>query len=78
LGNKADCLVVMTSPFDPTVAACTWKPMIAPPCDTAPPDASSLFAPFQIATLIIAMLCLDPFIRIIEVSQGVGWKRLFG
>ena len=72
--NEADCLV-MTSPFDPTVAACAWSPTIAPPCDAAPPEVSSQFTPLQIAMLVITMLCVDPFARIIEVLQGWGGWR---
>ena len=66
--NEADCLV-MSSPIDPSVAACAWDPMFAPPCDTAPPDTSNQFTPINIALLVLIMLCIDPFILVIEVGD---------
>ena len=66
--NEADCLV-MSSPIDPSVAACAWDPVFAPPCDTAPPDTSNQFTPINIALLVLIMLCIDPFILVIEVGD---------
>ena len=71
--NEADCLVMM-QPFDEPAHACAWDPMIAPPCDTAPPDTSSSFTPINIAMLVIVMLCIDPFILVIEVGAAMGGK----
>ena len=66
--NEADCLV-MSSPIDPSVAACAWDLMFAPPCDTAPPDLSNQFTPINIALLVLIMLCIDPFICVVEVGD---------
>ena len=64
----------MTAPFDESMPACAWDPMVAPPCDTAPPDTSSNFTPINIAMLVIVMLCIDPFILFIEVGAAMGGK----
>ena len=72
--NEADCLV-MASPFDPAIAACAWDPTIAPPCDTAPPDTSSQFTPINIALLVIVMLCIEPFIKVVEVRAQRGERE---
>ena len=63
--NEADCLV-MTAPFDASVAACVWDPAVTPPCATAPPDTSSAFTPLNMAMLVAVLLCIDPFILVIE------------
>ena len=72
--NEADCMVMM-QPFDGSAHACAWDPMIDPPCDTAPPDTSSNFTPLSIAMLVIVMLCIDPFILVIEVGAATGGEK---
>ena len=69
--NEADCMVMM-QPFDGAAHACAWDPYVDPPCDTAPPDTSSNFTPLSIAMLVIVMLCIDPFILVIEVGAATG------
>ena len=67
----------MTAPFDESMPACAWDPMVAPPCDTAPPDTSSQFTPVKIAMLVIIMLMINPFVLVTEVpgSAGAGARR---
>ena len=72
--NEADCMVMM-QPFDGSAHACAWDPTIDPPCDTAPPDTSSNFTPLSIAMLVIVMLCIDPFILVIEVGAATGGEK---
>ena len=72
--NEADCMVIM-QPFDDAAHACAWDPYVDPPCDNAPPDSSSSFTPLSIAMLVIVMLCIDPFILVIEVGAATGGEK---
>ena len=57
----------MTAPFDRSVPASSWGPMVAPPCDTGASHTSSQFTPSNMAIYVIGMLLLW--------LKWIGWSR---
>ena len=74
--TEADCLV-MTSPFDSSVPACAWDPLLEDACATSPPDASSQFTPLKMAMLVIVMLLINPLIALVKVTFVVPLQKQF-
>ena len=63
--GEQECLA-MSSPYDPTVDACSWDWETLPHCNFEEPNEDDAYSPFRLGSVLLVMAFINPFIALTD------------